>query len=98
MKKLHHCRLVYKDLGHKETHIPTDQLQDYISRQQKTTGLALFVDGFCRNKGYLTDDQIRLIERQLKDSPVKPKFIRNKESGISSLTEEISRLLQNEYI
>lgn len=71
MSKIRHTRGVYLNEGYKDNGVSAQNLKLHI--EYNTTmrpGRALFVDGKCIHKGYLTDADVKAIEDNLAINPV----------------------------
>ena len=75
MEKLHTTIGLYANLTFKMNGVKPEHLETHIEyNKTHRFGRALFVDGKCVYKGYLSDDQIKLHEQLFKN----PKYIATK--------------------
>lgn len=75
-KKILHTRGVYSSGDHKENGVALEHINEHIPYNLMFRwGRALFVEGFCINKGYLSEEEIAECIKKLKDHPVS--FSRN---------------------
>lgn len=66
MSKIHHTAGYYCDGSYKTNGVKSEHLQDHIDYNlSMRPGRAFFVDGKCLNKGYLSDERCKEIEKSL---------------------------------
>jgi len=69
---IHHTMGVYNNGDRKHNGVSSENLASHIwYNQTMRFGRALFVDGFCLNRGYLTPERVKVIEDELQANPIK---------------------------
>ncbi len=71
MTQIHHSRGAYGIGNYKDNGVATDSLEAHIADNIKwRPGRALFIDGVCRNQGYLSVKECAEITLELQNDPV----------------------------
>ncbi len=69
--KFHHTRGVYPDGSYKDNGVLPELLEKHIEyNKTMRPGRALFVDGVCIYKGFVTEDTLTAMTVRLKNFPV----------------------------
>lgn len=70
---IHHTVGVYSDGSRKWNGVTSENIAGHIYYNlNMRPGRAFFVDGLCLNKGYLTPERCKEIEKELQDAAFRP--------------------------
>lgn len=70
MSRIYHTMGVYSDGSRKHNGVREENIEHHIQYNiSMRPGRGFFVDGVCKHKGYLSDEEVAKVEAEMKENP-----------------------------